>query len=85
MALNIKNERVVALAREAAHRTGQTQTSALEQALTQYLAGLPDAQQHRAARVHDLVVEFNAGLTDDDRAAMRRAGEELYDETGLFR
>ncbi|MGH3425128.1 MAG: type II toxin-antitoxin system VapB family antitoxin, partial [Nocardioidaceae bacterium] len=37
MSLNIKNERVHDLAREAAQRTGRTQTSVIEEALAQLL------------------------------------------------
>ena len=38
MALNIKNERVCRLAKEAAERTGRSQVSVLEAALEDYLA-----------------------------------------------
>ena len=38
MSLNIKNERVHDLAREAAQRTGQSQTRVIEVALLEYLA-----------------------------------------------
>lgn len=85
MALNIKNERVHALAREAARRTGRSQTSVLEEALRRYLDTLEDVPESRADRVRALVREFNAGLSDDDSAAMRRAAEELYDADGLPR
>lgn len=40
MGLNIKNERVCALARDVAQRTGQTQTGAIESALEAYLRDL---------------------------------------------
>jgi antitoxin VapB len=40
VSLNIKNERVHALAREVATRTGHSQTSAVEIALERYLADL---------------------------------------------
>lgn len=85
MALNIKNEHVVALAKEAARRTGLSQTSALEKALAQYLAALPEVRDERARRVRELVTDFNAGLSDADRSAMRRKADELYDDAGLFR
>lgn len=85
MALNIKNEQVHALAREAARRTGRSQTSVLEEALRRYLETLGDAPATRADRVRALVREFNTGLTDEDRAAMRQAVDGLYDADGLPR
>jgi antitoxin VapB len=93
MALNIKNERVCRLAKEAAERTGRTQVSVLEEALEHYLAELASAQaarerevKDRLDRVQQIVAEFNEGLTDEDRAAIRRyLDEEMYDEDGLPR
>ncbi|MBK7611796.1 MAG: type II toxin-antitoxin system VapB family antitoxin [Actinomycetales bacterium] len=93
MALNIKNERVCRLAKEAAERTGRTQVSVLEEALEHYLAELASAQaarerevKDRLDRVQQIVAEFNEGLTDEDRAAIRRyLDEEMYDADGLPR
>lgn len=50
MGLNIKNERVCALAREAAARSGQSQTSAIESALEAYLETLADGDRAQARR-----------------------------------
>ena len=89
MSLNIKNERVCRLAKQAAALTGQTQVSVLEQAL-------------EAVAVEDVVAEDQrrrgaAGPDDLDRliermrVAIRQADvirtvEDLYDEaTGLPR
>ena len=90
VALNIKNEKVCRLAREAARRTGTTQVSALETALEHFLADLDEAQQAKeaelAATVADLthiVERFNSRLTDADRDQMRRFMVEMYDEDGL--
>lgn len=88
MAMNIKNDRVHALAREAARRTGTTQTSALEAALEQYLAGLGerDAQvgaEAKLVRAHEIVDQMRATMTDADRVAMRTDLAEMYDEDGL--
>lgn len=86
MALNIKNDRVHELAREAAARTGMTQTSALEMALEQYLAGLtaaPDPSAGRLDRARELVGQIQAGLTEEDREAMRDHLSKMYDEDGL--
>mgnify|MGYP003379122869 FL=1 len=93
MALNIKNERVCRLAKEAAERTGRTQVSVLEEALEHYLAELASAEaarerevKDRLDRVQQIVAEFNEGLTDEDRAAIRRyLDEEMYDAEGLPR
>lgn len=88
MALNIKNERVHALAREAAARTGRSQTSVIESALEAYLMSLPGASpsvDQRLAEVRRLVGEFNAGLTEADRNAMRADLADLYDDAGMFR
>ena len=93
MSLNIKNERVCRLAKEAAERTGRTQVSVLEEALEHYLAELASAQaarerevKDRLDRVQQIVAEFNEGLTDEDRAAIRRyLDEEMYDADGLPR
>ena len=93
MSLNIKNERVCRLAKEAAERTGRTQVSVLEEALEHYLAELASAEaarerevKDRLDRVQQIVAEFNEGLTDEDRAAIRRyLDEEMYDAEGLPR
>jgi antitoxin VapB len=83
VSLNIKNERVHQLAREAARRTGKTQTSVLEEALVRLLAELdrePNVEDRRA-KVRRLLIDVDARLTDDDRARMSTA--RLYDEQGL--
>ena len=93
MAPNIKDERVCGLAKEAAERTGRTQVSVLEEALEHYLAELASAEaarerevKDRLDRVQQIVAEFNEGLTDEDRAAIRRyLDEEMYDAEGLPR
>jgi antitoxin VapB len=85
MSLNIKNERVHKLAREAASRTGLSQTSVIEEALTQYLRGLDSARDEDRARVDEILAMFDARLTDVDRAEMRAFMEDMYDEDGLPR
>lgn len=92
MALNIKNEHVHDLAREAARRTGLTQTSALERALEEFLARLPDKdteaereRRERRARADEILAEMHALITDEDRAEMRRFMDDMYDEHGLPR
>lgn len=89
MALNIKNSTTVALVRELAERTGQTQTSAVEAAVRAQLERL-DADKHkrtsdeRYQRAMKIVEEIHASMTDEDRAAIRQAQEDMYDEHGLF-
>ncbi|WP_159622784.1 type II toxin-antitoxin system VapB family antitoxin [Ruania rhizosphaerae] len=83
MSLNIKNERVHELAREAARRAGTSQTSAIEAALEQYLRSF-DATT-AAARSADL--DF---LLHDVRTRLHAAGaslstDDLYDDQGLPR
>lgn len=90
MAMNIKNARVHDLAREAARRTGATQTSAVEAALEQYLASLREQEvqsgpQAKLARARAILDEIHGAMTDEDRAAMRADLETMYDEDGLPR
>jgi antitoxin VapB len=85
MGLNIKNERVHELAREAASRTGLSQTSVIETALLQYLRSLDDDKDAKRRRVDEILAMFDARLTDEDRAAMGRDLDDLYDEAGLPR
>ncbi len=86
MSLNIKNERVHALAREAARRTGKTQTSVIEEALTRLLADLeaPEAGE-RLGQVDLVLARVDAVMTDEIRAAVRRDLDEMYDDSGLPR
>ncbi len=87
MGLNIKNERVHALAREAARITGKSQTSVIEEALELLLAQYgADAEQARIARTVEKVMR----LAEEYRTESQRFGgvpmtvEDLYDEeTGL--
>ena len=90
MALNIKNERVCRLAKEAAERTGRTQVSVLEDALERYLAELADpevARQHavelRLNTTRALLAEIHGAMSDEDRQSVRAAMDAMYDENGL--
>ena len=88
MALNIKNERVHELAREAAHRSGRSQTSVIEEALERYLAALPasgdSSVEARAARVRQWAAEYREGLPGGV-GDLRREVDDLYREDGLYR
>ena len=86
MSLNIKNERVHQLVRDAAQRTGLSQTSVIEEALKHYLRDLDEEQGATRRRVDEILAVFDARLTDQDRAEMTKMMDDLYDdETGLPR
>jgi len=89
MSLNIKNERVHELAREAARVTGKTQTGAIEEALVKLLKEYGEdpralAEARRLARVDGLLQWF--ADHPGDRELEIRTIDDLYDpETGLPR
>lgn len=84
MALNIKNDRVHRLARDAARRSGLSQTRAIEAALEMYLRVLDGQVDDRSARIRSILADFDERLTAADRRAVREL--DLYDaETGLPR
>ncbi|WP_277453642.1 type II toxin-antitoxin system VapB family antitoxin [Janibacter sp. DB-40] len=85
MGLNIKNERVHALARQVAQRTGATQTSAIEEALERRLHDLDarDRETARRRRLMRLMDEIEDTTTDEQRAVTRQVMDEMYDDNGL--
>ena len=86
MGLNIKNEHVHELAREAARRTGKSQTSVIEEALEKLLADLEHERRKVGLKedIMAIVEDFQARLTPEDRERMTT--DWLYDdETGLPR
>jgi antitoxin VapB len=89
MSLNIKNQRVHELARQAAQVTGKSQTGAIEEALERLLAAYDaDPGEPRATAKVDLVAGLVAEYVDDpgDESRGVRRVEDLYDEsTGLPR
>ncbi|MEV5000700.1 type II toxin-antitoxin system VapB family antitoxin [Nocardioides sp. LML1-1-1.1] len=88
MSLNIKNERVHALARQAARITGKSQTSAIEEALERLLAfyGLDPAEEDKRQRVdviRTIALEWHE-LPEAEGADRVRDEDDLYDPaTGL--
>lgn len=84
MSLNIKKEAVHALARTAAARTGLSQTSVIEEALTMYLAHLddPTEAQERRRRAAKLLEQLDDELDDTARARLLDESD-LYDDAGL--
>ncbi|WP_158604413.1 type II toxin-antitoxin system VapB family antitoxin [Nocardioides mangrovicus] len=87
MGLNIKSERVHQLAKDAAARTGKTQTGAIEEALEMLLRRHgADPEQvelaRRRERIDVILAEMHAEVPDPDRAI--ETTDDLYDpETGL--
>ena len=82
MSLNIKNERVHDMVREAAARTGKSQTSVVEEALRRYLDEIEREQSkaERHQRVMEILAEFDrSGIADRIPANT----DFLYDENGL--
>ena len=81
VSLNIKNEHVHDLVRTAAERTGLSQTSVVERALSEMLARLDDDKEARRRSVDAILADIRVQmqkpgpplLTDDD----------LYGENGL--
>ena len=85
MALNIKNERVCRLAKQAAELTGRSQVSVLEAALEAFIAEHDEkaAAARRLERVNETLARIDARMTDADRAQIQRNMDEMYDEDGL--
>lgn len=77
-------ERVHALARQAAHRTGQTQTSAIEVALTRLIADLDESEgaDDRKRRIESMVVDMQAMVR---AATVELSTHDLYDDAGFPR
>lgn len=87
MGLNIKNERVHALARQAAAATGRTQTGAIELALEELLRrhGLdPDEARIRVTIEHaQRIVADYTGNTTQTNAEVRTVADLFDATTGL--
>lgn len=88
MGLNIKNERTHALVRELAALTGESQTSAIEEAVRRRLEELQasdSASQSVVGEIAAISTDFQRGLTPAQRTELLRGDEELYDDAGLPR
>lgn len=79
MALNIKNQRVVELAKQCAQLTGQTQVTVVEAALEAYLASVITEEPTHRARGEQLVREVQA----EAQTTGALSTDELYDKDGL--
>ncbi|MEO7126523.1 MAG: type II toxin-antitoxin system VapB family antitoxin, partial [Nakamurella sp.] len=75
----IKSERAHTLARQVAARTGMSQTSAIEQALTDMLARLEGAQAEQRASVGRILADVDARMAG--QPALSTA--DLYDAAGM--
>jgi antitoxin VapB len=90
MGLNIKNEHTTALVRELAKRTGLTQTGAITEAVRAKLAELDRdttevGTHRRRENVRQLLNELHNSLTEAQRAQLKAAENQLYDDAGLPR
>lgn len=87
MSLNIKNEETHRLVRELATLTGQSQTSAVEDAVRRRLAELHsdgDPERRRRA-LNQTVEEMQKIAASDPEWLATNWDDELYDENGLPR
>lgn len=88
MSLNIKNDRVHALAREAARVTGKTQTGAIEEALERLLQEYSDGpvaaeRRRRIDAIHSIQATWRGLAPTSDQERIREV-EDLYEpRTGL--
>jgi antitoxin VapB len=84
MAVLIKDEEADRLIRTLAERTGETITEAVKTSVRERLARIPLSEaevQRRKERIRDILAEFDALPTVDDRSADEILG---YNEQGLF-
>lgn len=84
VAVNIKNEETTTLIRELARLTGESQTSAVEQAVRERLARV---RRERGARLADRLVAIGQDCARHLREPFRSVdhGDLLYGEDGLPR
>lgn len=83
MSLNIKNPDTYRLAKQLAHRTGESLTTAVTEAIRERLARLERTEDRAgmADRIHAIAVDMRARLPDDFFDADH--AELLYDDEGL--
>lgn len=84
MSLNIKNERVHELAREAAQLSGKSQTAVVQEALEDWLARHPDASgRTRIERAREIVADMQQRWRNG--ADPTFSVDDLYGDDGLPR
>lgn len=84
MSLNIKNEETHRLVRRLAELTGQSQTSAVEDAVRRRLEEI-DHDNNRAARIERLLAIGRRTAAAMDPELSNDPNDFLYDELGLPR
>jgi len=91
MSLNIKNEQTVALVRQLAALTGQSQTSAVEEAVRLRIAQLGESgrlsqqEQARRRRIDQLVSDLQQTARRSPEFTRESIDDDLYDSSGLPR
>jgi len=86
MALTIKNPETIALTRELARRTGQTQTAALTEAVRQALSvATQESMEAKERRVNAILQKLWSNQPAGEADRIRQNMEALYDEQGLPR
>lgn len=83
MSLNIKNEEVHRLVRRLAELTGQSQTSALEDAVRRRLEELEDEDDREARIERIMAIGRRTAAAMDPELKKVPHGDLLYDELGL--
>lgn len=87
MSLNIKNERVHEMVRRLAELTGQSQTSAVEEAVRLRLEEMEqsadEAEQDRRRRIRESIARLQA--LPDIGPTYEEIMDDMYDEMGLPR
>jgi len=83
MSLNIKNEETHRLVRRLAELTGQSQTSAVEDAVRRRLAELTreDEIARSFANIMEISRQSSAAMSDEEKAVSLE--ELLYDDQGM--
>ncbi|HKD84604.1 MAG TPA: type II toxin-antitoxin system VapB family antitoxin [Terriglobales bacterium] len=84
MALNIKNPEAHRLAEELAHRTGETMTEAVTQALRERLERIRRPQKGRLAE-RILAIGRDCAAHLEEPIKSMDVDDLLYDEDGLFK
>ncbi len=83
MSLNIKNEHVHDLVRQAAERMGLSQTSVVERALDDLLRRLDAEDEEREGRIEAILADIRTEMQKPGPALL--TDDDLYDENGLPR
>lgn len=88
MAITLRNKAAEEMIRQIGRQRGLGPSAVIVQAVEAFakapVAAVPPEQVERRLKVFDAIVaRARAELTDEDRAAMRKEAEDMYDEFGL--